>query len=259
MKEQEEEGARSEESVAQEGSRNVVLAYMDGDESYRDMSDEEKYSAAAEELTKTKAFHRKMDDLFKSEPLIGALLGSVLTGGKSVHQALAELMSVEEFEEYSRQGGSEAASARAARLDQLRRREESDSAREAAVEESARSLESYLRSTGWDSARQEDFVDKVEQLFGLFSDGKLTEKEWQMFSDMIYIDDVKTASREEGVLAGRREQMDDRLLKEEAAESDDGLPAIASGGGAVESPAKKEGYFDAMLSSELERRKRLEQ
>lgn len=259
MKAKEEEGTQAEDAGSPEAGRNVVLAYMDGDDAYGDLSDDEKYSAAAEELSKTKAFHRKMEDLFKSEPLIGALLGSVLTGGKSVHQALSELMSVEEFEEYSRQGGSEASEARAARLEQLRRREEQDKARESSVAERAKSLESYLASTGWEPARQEEFVDNVGDLFGIFSDGKVTENEWRMLSEMIYIDAIKTATREEGVLAGRREQLGDRLLKAEAAESDDGLPPITSGGGTAEEPPKKEGYFDAMLSSELERRKRMEQ
>ena len=221
-------------TTPENGSENAVILFVnDNMPELKDATDEEKYAAVVATLEKNKVFHEKMDALFKSEPLLARLITSVMRDEKPFLSAIGELMSPEEYADLLENEGGDVIKSRDERLGKLKELEDKDAALSANVEASAGNIEAWLAAkTDWDDAKKQDFMDKVSAIFNILADGKISEAELEQFAHMIYFDDAVAQAREEGVVVGRNEQINDKRLKEKVAKGTDGLPALAGGGNA---------------------------
>jgi hypothetical protein len=221
-------------TTPENGSANGVILFVNENmPELKDATDEEKYAAVVATLEKDKVFHEKMEALFKSEPLLARLITSVMRDEKPFLSAMAELMSPEEYADLLENEGSDVLKSRDERLGKLKEFEDKDAALSANVEASGGSLVAWLESkTDWDDAKKQDFMEKFEALLEILADGKISDAELEQFAHMIYFDDAVAQAREEGVVVGRNEQINDKRLKEKVAKGTDGLPALAGGGNA---------------------------
>ena len=234
------------------GENGVILFVNENIPELKDATDEEKYAAVVETLRKNKVFNDKMEDLFKSEPLLAELITSVMKDKKPFLTAMAELMSPDEYADLLENEGSDVIKSRDERLGKLKELEDKDAALSANVEASAGNIEAWLASkTDWDDAKKEDFMEKVSAIFDILADGKISDAELEQFAHMVYFDDAVAQAREEGVVVGRNEQINDKRLKEKVAKGTDGLPALAGGGNAGierEKPAEAANPFSDVIS-----------
>lgn len=221
-------------AIPDNGGTNAVILFVNENmPELKDATDEEKYAAVAETLKKNKVFHEKMEALFASEPMLGQLITGVIKDDKPFLATMAELMSPDEYSELLENEGGDVIKTRDERLNRLKEIEDKEAGLSANVEASAKNIEAWLASkTDWDEAKKQDFMDKISVIFDSLADGKLSADELEQFAHMIYFDDALSQAREEGIVAGRNEKIDDKRLKEKVAKGTDGLPALAGGGNA---------------------------
>ncbi|MDR2359386.1 MAG: hypothetical protein LBD87_06265 [Prevotellaceae bacterium] len=210
-------------------------------------SEAEKYEAVADLLKKNHAFNEAMDELFKREPEIAALITAVMKGEGTFINALAKTISPDELSALIENDGEDSVKARDARHEKFKayRKREANMATNAA--KTNEHIARWMEKKGWDEAKQKDFFDKVLLLLDAAADGILTAKELDQLEQMIYFDEAITAAREEGIVAGRNEKIDDKRLQEAARKATDGLPALTGGGApAGEKPAKTNPFDDVI-------------
>jgi hypothetical protein len=246
------------ETVPPSGRDAIILFVEENMPELKEATDEEKYNAALLTLEKNKVFHEKMTELFKGEPMLGTLISAVMTGEKSFLQAMAETISPEEYAELLKNESNDVVKAREERLKKLSAMEEQGSALDARSQESVNITEAWLaKKKDWNDEKKKDFLDKIIAFLTAVSDGVITENELDQLENAFYFDEKFTAAREEGIITGRNEQINDARLKKEVEEAGDGLPAIASGGGDIPETPPNTGYFDDVFNSEGGRRERL--
>jgi hypothetical protein len=214
------------------GANGVILFVNENIPELANATDDEKFAAVVDMLKKNKVFHDKMEALFASEPLLGQLISGVMKDEKPFLATMAELMSPEEYSELLENEGSDVIKSRDQRLGKLKELEGKEASLSSNVEASAKEVEAWLATKDWDDAKKEDFMDKISAIFSALADGKLSAAELEQFANMIYFDDAVSQAREEGVVVGRNEKIDDKRLKEKVAKGTDGLPALAGGGNA---------------------------
>ena len=241
------------------GTNGVILFVNENMPELKDATDEEKFAAVVETLKKNKVFHEKMEALFKSEPLLARLITSVMKDEKPFLSAMGELISPDEYADLLENEGSDVLKSRDERLGKLKEIEDKDAALSANVEASAGNIEAWLASkTDWDDAKKQDFMEKVSAIFNILADGKISDAELEQFAHMIYFDDAVAQAREEGVVVGRNEQINDKRLKEKVAKGTDGLPALAGGGNAGMAEEKQQpDALTAYLDKRLEGLKKI--
>jgi hypothetical protein len=239
---------------------NPVILFVDENiPELKDATEEEKYGRATEELEKNKLFHTKMEELFAAEPLIGQLIAAVINDKKTLLQAMAETISPEEYAELLENETSDIVETRNARLKKLDELEHQKNISDANVEESLTLTKKWLDGkTDWNEEKKADFLNKIIAMENAFYDGKISEAELDMLENAFYSGEKINAAREEGIITGRNEQIDDKLLKKEAETAGDGLPDITSAGGDIPQTPPQPGYFDDVITKEGERRRRLE-
>lgn len=234
------------------GANGVILFVDENIPELKDATEEEKFAAVVKLLEKNKVFHEKMEALFESEPVLAQLMSSVMKDEKPFLSAMAELMSPEEYSALLENEGGDVIKSRDERLGKLKEIEDKEASLSANVEASAGNIEAWLASkTDWDDAKKQDFMDKISTIFSSLADGKLSDAELEQFAQMIYFDDAMSQAREEGVVMGRNEQIDDKRLKEKVDKGTDGLPALAGGGNAgipEEKPAPANNPFSDVIA-----------
>ncbi|MDR0694384.1 MAG: hypothetical protein LBF81_03685 [Prevotellaceae bacterium] len=193
-------------------------------------SEAEKYEAVADLLKKNQSFNEAMDDLFQREPEIAALIAAVMKGEGTFINALAKTISPEELSALIENDGDNSVKARDARHEKFKAYRKREANMTANAAKTAENIAGWMKKKGWDEAKQKDFFDKVLLLLDAAADGILTAKELDQLERMIYFDEAVTAAREEGVVAGRNEKIDDKRLQEAARKATDGLPALTGGG-----------------------------
>jgi hypothetical protein len=246
------------QETAPTGKDAVILFIENNNPELKEATDEEKYRAAAEELEKNRIFHAKMEELFKADPMIGTLITSVMNDKKSLMQAMSEIISPEEYAEIMENEGSDIIENRKTRLKKLDDMEQKDAAIEAGVQQSLETTKKWLEAkTGWDDGKKEDFINKIITMMESMRDGVITESELNALENAFYAGEKIDAAREEGVIAGRNEQLDEKRLQKEAQAAGDGLPPIASGGGNAPEGERKPGYLDDVLAVEGARQQRM--
>jgi len=248
------------EQQAGEGTpeaKNKLLLYVnDNMPELAEFSEDDKYSAIVELLQANRSFNEKMEELFKSEPMIGELLGGVMQGKKSLLGSMAEIMTPEEYAEALNSEGGDVMKSRKERLEKLKSYEDKQSLVEKNVAETEKNVEAWIDKKGWAPEKVQDFSEKIGKLFDIMADGVLTEAELDMLEHMIYYDDAVASAREEGELLGRNAKIDTSRLEQEAATATDGLPEI-TGSGAAPAEAKPQGYFDDAINQATTRQQRL--
>jgi hypothetical protein len=231
-----------------------IIAFVDENiPELKDATPEEKFAAVLTTLKKNKVFHEKMEELFQSEPMLASLISSVMKDEKSFLEAMAEIISPDEYAAALENEGGDVLKTRDERLGKLKEMEDRDATLSANVAESAGNIEAWLSKKDWDDAKKQDFMDRVSAIFDILADGKISDAELEQFANMIYFDDAMSQAREEGIVVGRNEQIDDKRLKEKVAKGTDGLPALSGGGNAgmeKEKPAEPDAltaYLDKRL------------
>jgi hypothetical protein len=251
MKDEKVNEVQAEAQVATpEGGAGEIILFVDENiPELKDKTDDEKFAAVVTELKKNKLFHDKMEELFQSEPLLAQLIAGVMKDKRTFLDVMAELISPDEYAELLENEGSDVLKTRDERLGKLKEIEDKEAAYATNVESSAQQIEEFLASKDWDEAKKDDFVNKMDVFFKSFSDGVLTVNELEQIAHMFYFDEAVSQAREEGVVVGRNEQIDDKRLKEKVAKGTDGLPALAGGGNAGqadEKPAAPNPFMDVI-------------
>jgi hypothetical protein len=227
---------------------NAVLAFVATHlPELNEASEAEKYEAVADLLKKNHAFNEAMDELFQREPEIAALIAAVMKGEGTFINALAKTISPDELSALIENDGDDSVKARDARHEKFKayRKREANMAANAA--KTAKNITGWMEKKGWDEAKQKDFFDKVLLLLDAAADGIFTAKELDQLERMIYFEEAMSAAREEGVIAGRNEKIDDKRLQEAARKATDGLPALTGGGApAGEKPATANPFDDVI-------------
>jgi hypothetical protein len=185
------------------GGANGIIAFVDENiPELKDATPEEKFAAVLTTLKKDKVFHEKMEELFQSEPMLGALISSVMKDEKSFLEAMAEVISPDEYAAALENEGGDVLKTRDERLGKLKDMEEKDAALSANVEASAGNIEAWLAKKDWDDAKKQDFMERVSAIFNILADGKISDAELEQFANMIYFDDAMSQARNEGISIG---------------------------------------------------------
>jgi hypothetical protein len=215
------------------GGADGIIAFVNENiPELKDATPEEKFAAVLTTLEKNKVFHEKMEALFQSEPLLGQLISGVMRDEKSFLEVMAEIISPDEYAAALENEGGDVLKTRDERLGKLKEMEERDATLSANVSASAGNIEAWLATKDWDDTKKQDFMERVSAIFEILADGKITDAELEQFANMIYFDDAVSQAREEGIVVGRNEQIDDKRLKDKVTKGTDGLPALSGGGNA---------------------------
>jgi hypothetical protein len=247
------EGAQVEAQTAMPDAGGADGIIMFADEYFpelKDATNEEKFAAVLSMLKKDRVFHEKMEALFTSEPMLAELIAGVVKDEKSFLTVMAEIISPDEYAAALENEGGDVVKTRDERLAKLKDIDDKDAALNANIETSGESIRAWLEKKDWDDAKKQDFMGKFSAIFDILADGKISDAELEQFAHMIYFDDAVNSAREEGIVVGRNEQIDDKRLKDKVAKGTDGLPALNGGGNAgieKEQPAEAPNPFSDVI------------